>query len=168
MQTGCPTTGGIRGWSPSQPAACDTEPVTWMTLNVHRAAKDAEWLRAAFPLELTDYRAPHLGLNEPTRELDWVLRTPGPQAWVNVDTGSLILIESVGEESEGVGTVLARLWLAPASRFIELAEPRHYSDWERRGVLDHLAAKRTMTEQAAARMPGFPSTSSPHSAGGNA
>lgn len=163
-----PSTGGIRAWSPGPSAGCHTEPVTWMTLNVHRTAKDAEWLRSAFPLELADYRAPHLGLNDPTRELDWVLRTPGPQAWVNVDTGSLILIESVGGESEGAGTVLARLWLAPASQFIELAEPRHYSDWERPGVLDHHAAKRTVTEQAASRMPGFPTASSPRAAGGNA
>lgn len=127
--------------------------MTWMTLDTHRNSQDAEWLRDTFPVELAKYPHQVLGGELPTRALDWTLQEPAPLGWVDLSTGTLLLIEAIGAESLGGGTIIARLWIAPSNRIVELARSRRYTDDEYPTSDDHMSALEKLRADVAERLP---------------
>jgi len=127
--------------------------MTWMTLNTHRNSEDAEWLRNAFPVDLATYPHQLLGGELPTRALNWTVQEPAPLGWVDLSTGTLLLIEAIGAESLGGGTIIARLWVAPSNRIVELARPRRYTDDEYPTSDDHVSALEKLRMDIVERLP---------------
>lgn len=128
--------------------------MTWMTLETHRTSDDAAWLRDTFPVDFAKYPHQVLAGEQPTRALSWTLQEPRPLGWVNLSTGSLLLIEAIGSETRGGGTLTARLWIAPVNRIVELARTRRYTDDEYlANEDDHEAALEKLLTDVAARFP---------------
>ncbi|GAA1136359.1 hypothetical protein GCM10009651_20520 [Microbacterium natoriense] len=128
--------------------------MTWIPLNVHRSSDDAQWLRDTFAVDASKYPHQNLGGTLPTRALDWVVQQPAPRAWVNIDTGSLLLVEAIGGEELGAGSVTARLWIAATEQVVELATPRRYTDDEFPPVRAHATVLDAVLAEVAGRLPG--------------
>jgi len=133
--------------------------VHWMSLITHRDSADAAWLKERFAVRLDDYRHPHLGSSAPTRQLDWVLRDPDVSAWLELTTGSLILIEAVGGEELGCGWITARMHVQPAQHTIDLHPRQDYIEESASGRKSHASVLAAMIERVHARVPGFAASS---------
>lgn len=126
-----------------------------MPLNTHRESADAAWLKERFAVRLDDYSHPQLGSSTPTRQLDWVLRTPDVSAWLELTTGSLLLIEAIGGEELGCGWLTARMHVQPAQHTIDLHPPQDYVRESVGGRKSHANVLAGVIEQVHARVPGF-------------
>jgi hypothetical protein len=127
--------------------------MTWMTLDTDRKSDDAVWLRDSFPVDYSKYPHPMLGGDRPTRALDWSVKTHRPCGWVDLTSGSLMLIEAIGTAERGGGTITARLWIAPANRIVQLADPRRYTDEETPEGGDYSAVLGKVLTDITARLP---------------
>jgi hypothetical protein len=95
----------------------------WIKLNTTAQSSHVDILREVFPIEVESLRS---RVNRPsnaawTRALEdkWLPKDARAVAWMHVETGNIVLVESVGaEEREGV--VTARLWLQAAQRMVDL------------------------------------------------
>jgi len=126
-----------------------------MPLITHRDSADAAWLKERFAVRLDDYRHPQLGSSAPTRQLEWVLRNPDVSAWLELTTGSLILIEAVGGEELGCGWITARMHVQPAQHTIDLHPRQDYTAESVGGRKSHANVLAAVIEQVQARVPDF-------------
>ncbi len=124
-----------------------------MTLNTHRESADTAWLKEVFPVDLAQFE--HRFVSDPTRQLDWVLRGSDASAWIELATGSLVLVEAIGGEESGAGYVTARLWLAPAERELELTKRVSYVEEVSDGGIVHSTALEQVLEAVLTRVPGL-------------
>ena len=127
----------------------------WIPLNTHRDSADAAWLKERFAVVPDDFRHPQLGSSTPTRQLDWVLRDPDVSAWLELITGSLILIEAVGGEELGCGWITARMYVQPAQHTVELHAREAYVDESVGGQRSHTAVLAQIVEHVQCRVPGL-------------
>lgn len=97
--------------------------MNWMSLDTSPKSLTAEYLRDQFLMH------PHIirwreELGHWTRQLDWASSDEFPEAyaWLDVESGNLVLIEAVGDEGS-VGVVTARLRVGSTGFVLDLVDP---------------------------------------------
>ncbi|WP_292831914.1 hypothetical protein [Microbacterium sp.] len=86
------------------------------------------------------------------RQLDWVHGGPRARAWVEDSTGSVVLVEAVGDDPPGAGYVWAHMWIKGLDVVEQIPMPLRYNNVE---YLERWLAE--WTKKLGGMLPGWPS-----------